>query len=204
MGRASNSLVLVLLSIGAAVGQQLPRNVMTTTGKSQVQYCDSDADLAVAIIHTTVDFANRGDENVILSRKLGDIEDLSVSDASGKVVYSPHPSYYGTGTPEFGAAPELKLFEILPPGSTVHRDFVIRIPISKDPTRRIGSTPSPGKYKISAQRSTWPFYGDEDLAVKLERKWAQYGELFIDRIRVKDLPTEISLPYNMPPCKREE
>lgn len=93
----SNTLVSVLLVIGTAVGQEMPRNVVTTTGKSQIRYCDSDVDLAVAIIHTTIDFANHGEKSVILTRKLGDVEDLSVSDASGNIVYSPHPSYYGLG-----------------------------------------------------------------------------------------------------------
>ena len=178
------------------------QHVLITKGKTHIEYCDSDG-LAIATIHTEIAFANRGKSTIILSRSLGSLEHLSLSDASGKVVYSPHPSQYGTRMPDLGDVPDGKLFETASPGTIVHRDFVITIPISKGPASLIRGTLLPGKYVISAARSTWPFYAHEDQVPLIREKWARYGNLLIDTVRVSGVEVRLFPPDDTRSCSRE-
>src|SRR5207302_5965569 len=82
--------------------------VHITVGAVQIESCDNDADLAVATIHVRVVFTNRGKRNLILSRKLGPDENVRVTDISGSLLYSPHPSYYESDTGELGDNPDDK------------------------------------------------------------------------------------------------
>jgi hypothetical protein len=196
--------VLMLVGGGANGYCQLPHGAEVTVGKVAVETCDWDPGLALARIHVTVEVANRGKNNLILSRNLEGSENYVVADDSGKSVYTFHPTEYGTAAtaaPHFGDIPDDKLFEIIPPGSSASRDFAITVPISKSLPNRAGSAPAPGNYKTSGQRRAWPFFDDGDHARQVRRKWERYGELLIGPIQVRNVPVQVSLPKNIRECE---
>lgn len=187
-------------ALGPVPQDHLPGNVRLTVEGIRIDYCDNDADLAMAAIHIRLRLTNRGKLRLILSRELGPDQELTVTNEAGAVVYSQHPSIYERRIVDFGAAPDAKWFEIVSQGTSTERDFVIGIPISKNPAHRIGSTPPPGDYIISAIRSSWPFYGDEARARKDRDRWRRYGLLLIAPIRVDRVRVQISLPKEMQGC----
>src|SRR5207302_10373634 len=138
--------------------------------------------------------------NLILSRKLGPDENVRVTDISGSLLYSPHPSYYESDTGELGDNPDDKIFEIVKPGASVERDFAIVLPVSKDSSHRVGSAPAPGNYLVWASRSTWPFYSDETRANRMRVQWTRHGFLVTRPVRVEGIKVQTSLPKQLPAC----
>jgi hypothetical protein len=194
-------LALGISAVGPVAGARLPDNARLTVGEVHIDYCDSDPDIAVAVIHVRLAITNRGKQRLILSREFGPVENYRVSKEAGGLVFSPNLSNYETRKVDFGAAPDAKRFEIVNPGTSTERDFIIDVPISKSPAHRIGSTPPPGNYRISAIRSSWPVYGDEARARECRDRWRRYGLLLIARITIEDIRVRISLPREMPQCK---
>jgi len=187
-----------LVAYGAQ--SHLTDSIRVTTGDVRVDYCDSGAGLAVASIHIKVRIANRTSKDLILSRQLGPDENVKVADNTGAVVYSPHPSYYETKKGEFGNVPDEKTFEFLKPDTSVERDFIVGLPVSKDRRRLIDSAPPPGKYYVSAFRSAWPFYSDEARAALVRQKWSGYGLLVTAPIKVAQIQIQIDPPDHMRSC----
>jgi hypothetical protein len=196
--------LLALITVSFPAKCQLSEPLEITTGEVRVEYCDADADLAMATMHVRVVFTNRGKRNLILSRAFSPgepDEDVSVTDMSGVVLYAPHPTYYGEAPVELGSVPDDKMFEVVEPGASVGRDLVIGLPISKDPAHRIGPIPAQGDYRISARRTTWPFYSDGYRARQMRDLWKRYGSLVIMQVRVHDIHVQISLPQQTKICK---
>jgi hypothetical protein len=192
---------LICVAFSAECQTRAPVGI--TTGEVRIEYCDNDARLAVATIRVQVVFANRSKKNLILSRDFSPGEPdeyVTVIDMAGKVVLVVHPSYYDTERVEpLGRAPDDKQFEIVKPGTSVEREIVIGLPISKDPS--VTGAVAPGHYRISARRSTWPFYADADRARRTRRQWSKYGLLVVQQVRVDNIGVEISPPHQMPTCK---
>jgi hypothetical protein len=186
----------------AAYGQQTGP-VQIATGEVKIEYCDADPDLVMATVHVKVIFTNRGKKNLILSRDFGvgePAEYVTVRDMAGAVVFAPDFSYYETKPIELGKTPDDRLFEIVKPSATVERDLAVGLPVSKKPAGIVGDL-TPGNYRISASRSTWPVYSDGDRAKGMRDEWKPYGSLVIMQVRVHDVPVEIALPQQMDACK---
>ena len=204
MSRLLRHLALVIAYwtyLGTCAAQShLPESAHITTGRVGVDYCDNGAGLAVATIHIKLTITNRGDKDLILSRRLGPDENVKVMNPAGAVVYSPHPTFYYTKNDLFGAAPDDSMFEIIKPGKSSEREFIVGLPVSKDPAHLIKPAPPSGEYRVSALRSTWPFYGDEGRARVMRQKWSAFGSLVIGPIKITDVPVRINLPAQMEAC----
>ncbi|MCU1306107.1 MAG: hypothetical protein JWN45_802 [Acidobacteriaceae bacterium] len=161
-------LFIFLLFVGSAAAGREPQSNFTFVGY-RIDYCDAYPDLAMAHIHVTAEVVNRSEKDLILSRRLGPHLDLTVKDVSGRVIYRPDSHIYETKWTDLGAKPDDKLFEIVKPQQSAKRDFVIDLPISKDPAHRVDCTPTPGVYLIDAVRSAWPFYADSGRPVQKRR-----------------------------------
>jgi hypothetical protein len=172
----------------------------------RIEYCDADPDLVWASIHVTTTFSNRGKENMILSRSFGSNVQVAVSDESGVEFYRPDTHFYLTEkTAGPGDAPAPTMFEILMPGESAQRDFVVRVMVSKIAAHRIGSTPTPGTYLLSAVASVWPFYDDRPAVVNRTRAlWKRYGTLVTTEVRIKGLRVQISPPQDLQACPSEQ
>jgi len=142
------------------------QTVTTSFAKPRVEYCDADQDIAWASIHISATFSNRHQESVILSHTFGPSAETTVSDLSGVEIYMPQLHTYVTEEPsEPGEAPDMKVFEILKPGSSTDRELIFSVQVSKDPAHRVDSTPTPGTHLVSAIRALWPFDNDNPQAV---------------------------------------
>jgi hypothetical protein len=176
-------------------------SLQVALGEMHVDYCDADADLALATIHVKVTFTNLGKRYLILSRKLGPDENLKVTDLSGEEVFSPNITNYETDIPDLGSTSSEKMFEMVKPGASVERDFVTGFYISKDPSHRVDSTPVPGSNRLWVSHSTWPVYGDEARAKQMRDQWIRHGLLVLRPIKLEGIHVDISLPQRMPPCQ---
>lgn len=165
-----------------------------------VSYCNGGDHLAFALIQVNVSFENRGHKNVILSRELGRIDRIRLKDSSGAVVFSPDAAYYGIPHPPLLDSPDDKRFAIIKPSSSANRKILINIPLSLDPAHRHGSTPLPGRYRISARAGTWPYFADPEAATKMRALWNHYGTLLIAPVYIKDASVRLSPPSTMPAC----
>lgn len=174
--------------------------VHISVGGVRVDYCSADPELALATIHVRVTFTNRGKRVLILSRQFGPDENLRLTTLSGVTVFSPNVTNYETSIPRFGSAPDKKMFELISPGASVQRDFVTGFHVSIDPSRRVDSTPLPGDYRIWVRRSTWPVYGDETGAREARERWARYGLLLIQKVKLQGVRVHISIPQRMTSC----
>jgi len=193
--------VLGILAVGPVAEARLPAYVRLTVGEIRIDYCDSDPDVAMAVIHVRLVITNRGEQKLILSREFGPVENYRVSNEAGAPVFSPNLSNYETRQVDFEAEPDAKRFEIVSQGASTERDFVVDVPISKNPAHRVGPTPPPGNYRISAVRSSWPVYGDEARARECRDRWRRYGLLLFARITIEGIRVRISIPREMSQCK---
>ena len=182
-------------------GQQPNAVHVSISGPVRIDYCENDSDLALATIHVTAVLENRGDSNLIVSRELGPDVDVRVVDELGRTVYSPHPSYYETTDHKFTDKPDDKMFEIVKPGSKVERDFVVGIPVSKNPGHPVSGALPPGAYRVWATRSSWPFYGDETRAELVRRTWSRYGSLVLTTIKVDGIKAQLRLVPKLDACQ---
>ena len=187
--------------LGTTAHSQEPSRLRIAKGAPQIEYCDNDADLAMATIRVKVKFTNTGKQNLILSRQFGPDEHIELFDMSGVLVYSPHPSYYESERPQLGDAPNPSVFETVTPDASVVRELTIGIPITKNPTHTVDFLPSAASYRVSASVSTRPFYGDETRAKQVREKWASYGTLVTRRIALNKITVQLRLPPQIPVCK---
>ena len=205
LGSARASLLALAVTMAAgssAVSQQggsQPGNV----GKPRIEYCDADAHLAMANIHAPITFRNHRRDLLILSRRFGQPQNVKVVDHSGVVAYKPDFHIYETEDVALGPEPDGRTFEMIKPGDFAERDFVLGVPVSKDPAHPVKGTLLPGAYRLSAERSTWPFYADGARARQMQRWWRPTGTLVISPVKLSDLRLDILLPAAMPACASE-
>jgi hypothetical protein len=202
LSNRSRRFIILLLLVGPAAASREPQLNFTFDGY-RIDYCDTYPDLAMAYIHITAEVENRSEKNLILSRHLGPHLDLTVKDLSGRVVYRPEIHIYETKVTHLGPKPDDNLFEIVKPRQSAKRDFIIDLPISKDPAHRVDSTPPPGIYLIDAARSTWPFYADSRVPVQKRMQWKQFGTLVTSDIRMKNFKVELTLPAGLHYCDKQ-
>jgi hypothetical protein len=93
------------------------------------------------------------------------------------------------------------MFETVKPGHSTQREFVITLPISKDPLHPVGPRPIPGRFFVSSAWSAWPFYDNRGAGMRV--RWKRFGNLLISRLQFNKVPIRLALPSDMQPCRVE-
>lgn len=199
----------LLLAFAATIAAGLPAVSQKegpqpgNVGKPRIEYCDADPHLAMANIHVPITFSNHLRNPMILSRQFGPPQNVKIADGSGAMVYKPDFRIYETENVTLGSDPDGRMFETIKPGDSAERDFVLGVPVSKDPARPVKATLVPGAYRLWAARSTWPFYADEARARRMQRLWRPSGALVISLVKLTGLRIDIVLPAAIPACASE-
>ncbi len=193
---------LLAILVGCPVQCQTADSPAITFGEPQIQYCDANSYLAFAKVHVPVTFSNRTNNKMLLATLLGPREEVSVSDVSGTEIYRPDIQTFVTEKPPApGKPPESRMFQTIGPGGTAQRQFDFSFQVSKNSAHRVGSTPTPGTYLVSASRPAWPFSDDAPQIIEQTKTaWRRYGTLVTSDVRIKDLRIQITLPENLPSC----